>query len=59
MREKLGEAAEDLDFLGFSDLDDAVRGGLRKIRESPLLPDSFGATGFVYDVRTGRLRQVS
>ena len=59
MREKLGAAAENVDFLGFTDLDDAVRGSVRKIRESPLLPDSFGATGFVYDVRTGRLRQVT
>jgi hypothetical protein len=28
------------------------------VRESPLLPDSFGATGMVYDVETGRLRVV-
>ena len=55
----LGPAAEGMDFLGFTDLDDAVRGSVRKIRESPLLPDTFGATGFVYDVRTGRLREVT
>jgi len=55
----LGPAAEGMDFLGFTDLDDAVRGSVRKIRESPLLPDTFGATGFVYDVRTGRLREVA
>ena len=36
-----------------------VRGSVRRIRESPLLPDSFAATGFVYDVRTGRLRDVT
>ena len=59
MRAQLGPAAADVDFLGFTDLDEAVRGSLRKIRESPLLPDSFGATGFVYDVRTGRLREVT
>jgi len=59
MRAQLGPAAADVDFLGFTDLDEAVRGSVRKIRESPLLPDSFGATGFVYDVRTGRLREVT
>ena len=35
----------------------AVR-SVRLVQESPLLPDSFVATGFVYDVRTGRLREL-
>ena len=59
LQQQLGPAAEGMDFLGFSDLDEAVRGSVRRIRESPLLPDSFAATGFVYDVRTGRLRDVT
>jgi carbonic anhydrase len=59
MREQLGAAAENVDFLGFADLDEAVRASVRTIRESPLLPDSFTATGFVYDVGSGRLRQVA
>ena len=59
MREKLGTAAADVDFLGFADLDEAVRGSVRKVQESPFLPTSFGATGFVYNVRSGRLRQVA
>jgi carbonic anhydrase len=59
MREQLGSAAEGMDFLGFADLDEAVRGSVRRVRESSLLPDSFAATGFVYDVRTGELRQVT
>ena len=42
----------------FADLDDSVRESVRRIDESPLLPPSFGASGFVYDVRTGRLRAV-
>ena len=59
MHEKLGAAAEGVEFLGFADLEEAVRGSVRRIRESRLLPDSFEATGFVYDVRTGGLRQVT
>jgi carbonic anhydrase len=59
MRDKLGAAAEQVDFLGFADLDEAVRGSVQKVQESELLPDSFSATGFVYDVRSGRLRQVA
>jgi hypothetical protein len=31
---------------------------VRRIRESSLLPDSFAAKGFVYDVRSGRLEEV-
>ena len=49
----------DFEFHPFSDLDASVRESVRRIRESPLLPDGFEATGFVYDVRTGRLREVA
>lgn len=59
MHEVLGPAAESVDFLGFSDLDEAVRASVRAIEESPLLPDTFRAAGFVYEVGTGRLRPVS
>jgi carbonic anhydrase len=63
LREKLadeaGADASDVDFHPFADLDESVRSSVRKIAESSLLPDSFGATGFVYDVRTGRLREVA
>jgi len=59
LQQQLGPAAEGMDFLGFADVDDAVRGSVRKILESSLLPETFGATGYVYDVRTGRIRQVT
>jgi carbonic anhydrase len=63
LREKLAEEAgadaSDVDFHPFPDLDESVRGSLRRIADSPLLPDSFAATGYVYDVRTGRLREVT
>ena len=53
-----GADAGRVDFLAFSDLEESVRASVRRIGESPLLPPSFGAQGFVYDVRTGRLRPV-
>ncbi len=63
LRQKLadeaGADASGIDFLPFSDLDDSVRTSVRRIRESPLLPDSFAASGFVYDVRSGRLGEVA
>ena len=59
LHDRLGADARQIDFLPFPNLDDSVRASVRRIRESPLLPDSFTATGFVYDVRTGRLREVT
>jgi carbonic anhydrase len=52
-RERIGA---DLDFLPFSDLEESVRRSVERVRSSPLLPDA--VTGWVYDVRSGRLRQV-
>lgn len=57
LREGRGADA-DLDFLPFSDLDQSVRDDVKAIREWRLLLPGVPVTGFVYDVRTGRLRQV-
>ena len=59
LHERLPPEGRDVDFLPFPDLDESVRRSLRRIRESPLLPDEFEAAGFVYDVGTGRLREVA
>jgi carbonic anhydrase len=59
LHERLGPEAESVDFLPFPDLDESVRASARKIEASPLLPDSFGVTGFVYEVETGKLRPVA
>ena len=58
LRGKIGAGAAGVDFLPFRDLDASVRESVRRVRESPLLPSSYGATGMVYDVETGRLRRV-
>ena len=58
LRRKIGDAATRVDFLPFRDLDTSVRESVRRVRESPLLPDSYGATGMVYDVESGRIRVV-
>jgi carbonic anhydrase len=61
MHEKLaarGIDAEAVDFQPFADVEEAVRESVRRVRESSLLPDSFEAHGFVYDVKTGRLHDV-
>lgn len=42
----------------FPDLDDDVRQTIARIRASPFIPRKDKIRGFVYDVKTGRLREV-
>lgn len=43
----------------FSDLDQDVRQSIDRVRTSPFLPHTDDVRGFVYDVRTGRLREIT
>ena len=56
--EKLGPKSENIDFQPFPDVAERVRQSVETIRSHPLLPDSFGASGFVYDVGSGRIEPV-
>ena len=58
LRKDLGADAAGMDFLPFSDLDESVRTDVQTLRSSPLIPKDIPINGFVYDVHTGRLRQV-
>jgi len=51
------ELGTDVDLLPFSDLDASVRASVRRVRESPICAES--VHGFVYEVETGRLREVA
>ena len=42
----------------FTDLDDDVRSSIGRIKASPFIPRKDAVRGFVYDVHTGRLREV-
>lgn len=53
------EEAKHFDFQPFPRVKDAVTASVERIKESPLLPDDYGVTGFVYQVETGRLEQVA
>jgi carbonic anhydrase len=56
--ERLGPESERIDFQPFPDLAERVRQSVETIRSHPLLGDSLAATGFVYDVSTGRIEPV-
>ncbi len=43
----------------FSDLDGDVRQSIARIKSSPFIPHKDAIRGFVYDVKTGRLREVA
>ena len=57
--DRLGPEAAEIDFLPFPDVAQRVKQSVAAIRSSSLVPDSFAARGFVYDVRTGRLESVT
>ncbi|MCK1796355.1 carbonic anhydrase [Streptomyces sp. XM4193] len=42
----------------FKDLDQDVRQSIQKVRTSPFLPHTDDVRGFVFDVRTGLLREI-
>jgi carbonic anhydrase len=43
----------------FSDLDADVRQSIRRVKASPFVPHTDSVRGFVFDVATGKLREVS
>jgi carbonic anhydrase len=58
LKDSLGANADHLAFLPFSDLDDSVRVDLAAYEQSPLVRHDIPVRGFVYDVATGRLREI-
>ena len=51
--------ADHVAFLAFGDLDESVRDDLGVYQRSPLVRHDIPVRGFVYDVRTGSLREVN
>ena len=43
----------------FSDLEEDVRQSIARIRHSPFIPNKESVRGFIYEVETGRLREVT
>ena len=57
LADEKGADASDIDFQPFSDLDESVRRSVAKAQASPLL-SGVAISGWVYDVRSGALREV-
>jgi len=58
LRDRFGADPGGIDFLPFRDLDQSVRDDVATIRANPFIPDGVEVRGFVYDVHTGRVREV-
>ena len=59
IRDDLSADAGEFDFLPFADLERSVRDDLTILRKSPLIAPGTDIRGFVYDVRTGLLNEVT
>jgi carbonic anhydrase len=56
--EETGGADRDWTLGGFEDVEQSLRRSVELIRESPFIPHTDDVRGFVYEVETGRLREV-
>jgi carbonic anhydrase len=59
LRDELGADASRLDFLPFSDLEQSVRDDVAIIKTCPLILPETLVRGFIYDVHTGKMSEVS
>jgi carbonic anhydrase len=58
LRKSLGANADHVAFLAFDDVDRSVQDDLEEYAHSPLVRHDVPVRGFVYDVKTGGLREV-
>jgi carbonic anhydrase len=58
IREATGADVSGDEYLTFSDVDQSVRDDVARLRDLKTLPEGVTVAGYVYDVRTGRLREV-
>ena len=58
IKQDLNANADHIDFLPFKDLEQSVRDDVATIKASPLIPDSIEVSGFIYDVKSGKLLPV-
>lgn len=59
LTEKMGVvASEPAHFHAFDDLEGNVREQVRRVRSHPWIPKQIPVRGFIYDVKTGKLKEV-
>lgn len=58
LEEQTGGAPRDWTIGGFEDVEQSLRGSVERLRENPFLLHKDAIRGFVYEVESGRLREV-
>jgi len=59
LRDKMGATADSpAHFHAFDDLEENVRQQIQRVRSHPWIPKHIPVRGFVYDVKTGKLREI-
>src|SRR2546425_13078905 len=59
LKQELNANAEHIDFLPFKDLEQSVHDDVATLKASPLIPKNVEISGFIYDVKSGRLLPVT
>jgi carbonic anhydrase len=59
VKDELGADASDIDFLPFTELEHNLRDDLEFLRSSPLIADDTEIRGFVYDVESRKLTEIT
>lgn len=58
LKAERGVDADDIAFLAFPEVDESVRTDLRQYKASNLVLQDIPVRGFVYDVKTGAIREI-
>jgi carbonic anhydrase len=59
VKQDLDADASNIDFLPFNDLEESVREDVSLLLSSPLIPGDVVVRGFIYDVKSGKLNEVT
>ncbi len=59
LTKKYSANASKINFHAFGDLEENVRTQVERIRTNPFIPKNIPVTGFVYDVKSGKLNRVT
>jgi len=59
LAKKYSANAAKINFHAFGDLEENVRTQVERIRTNPFIPKNIPVTGFVYDVKSGKLNRVT
>jgi carbonic anhydrase len=58
LRDEAGTDASGIDFLPFDDLEASVREDVDRIRRSPFVDPAIPVSGWIYDVKSGLLKEI-